>query len=473
MPRLRTYLIVGSTLLLGALFGTGEAAAATPGDLNGDDTSNVVDVQCGILVALWEAGGGGSGLPGCLTEGLPAADLNCDGSHDVLDIQALIRLALDLGFTVEHDHDKDDVHDACDPDDDNDGEPDESDCAPLDATRGLGGVEVCDGIDNDCDGTVDAGPTVCDDGNSCTVDLCLAASGCAWLPGVGACEDGDPCTFGDLCVQGLCVPGPAIVCNDGNPCTVEECAPPTGCVATPASGPCDDGDACTVGEACVAGACAGGAPLPCDDGDPCTTDSCSKVGGCTHAPATGGPCDDGDACTSLDLCVAGACEGQLPTPCGDGDPCTQDLCDPALGCSWAPADGVPCTDGDPCTGPDLCVQGLCTPGDPWCGGFGGAGCFADTDDQGCDGCGCGGCVCALDPYCCDVSWDPTCVARCTGECEATCDLAGSCCVARAEPFCSSATVTACVCNTMPECCNDAWGQACVEQGKACGSGCPN
>ena len=44
-----------------------------------------------------------------------------------------------------------------DADDDDDGDPDVTDCAPLDATRGHGNSEVCDGIDNDCDPQVDEG----------------------------------------------------------------------------------------------------------------------------------------------------------------------------------------------------------------------------------------------------------------------------------------------------------------------------
>jgi DNA/RNA endonuclease G (NUC1) len=69
------------------------------------------------------------------------------------------------------DFDHDGLGDACDADDDNDGEPDTTDCAPLNADINPHAVEVCDGLDNNCDGNVDEGfPDTDNDGQANCVD---------------------------------------------------------------------------------------------------------------------------------------------------------------------------------------------------------------------------------------------------------------------------------------------------------------
>ncbi len=87
----------------------------------------------------------------------------CNGQDDDCDGQK------DEGFL---DTDADGLRDCVDPDDDNDADPDATDCKPLDATIGHNGTEVCDGLDNDCDTVVDEGAADFDhDGVGDCVDL--------------------------------------------------------------------------------------------------------------------------------------------------------------------------------------------------------------------------------------------------------------------------------------------------------------
>jgi uncharacterized repeat protein (TIGR01451 family) len=177
----------------------------------------------------------------------------------------------------------------------------------------------------------------CDDGNPCTTDTCMPATGlCQSTPAPNGtpCDDHNACTVGGTCQSGTC--GQPVSCNDGNPCSTDICNPATG--------------ACT------------STPIVCDDGNPCTTDTCSAAtGGCVFTPApAGSTCNDGDPCTTGDTCVSipgsttPICQGA--PKCADADPCTADTCDPATGaCVNTP---IVCDDANPCTA-DACVNGAC------------------------------------------------------------------------------------------------------------------
>jgi hypothetical protein len=111
-----------------------------------------------------------------------------------------------------------------------------------------------------------------------------------------------------------------VTCDDDNPCTLDDCMAETGCSFLAVSGPCEDGSFCTVGDSCAAGACASGAPLSCDDQSSCTSDACHPLIGCTYA----------NLCHMRATCIAGACEcmtgyvgdgyecAPAPAVCGDG-----------------------------------------------------------------------------------------------------------------------------------------------------------
>ena len=270
----------------------------------------------------------------------------------------------------------------------------------------------------------------CDDRNECTNDRCVDGQ-CESTPHYGwtACDDGDPCTRGDICVDGICEGEPRgdcchfdADCDDGLycngtesclngycnvgrwPCLPGQCDENTQrCLGCQADRECDDGLYCNGTERCAGGQCRSGVPTcfaqVCDE----TRDACT---GClTHAD-----CDDGMYCNGVEYCVAGQCyNGDSPCEADSCDEydnvcaeCAYDQeCDDGLFCNGAEQcierscvsavvypfldqfcsesrhacadclDGLHCDDGVPCT-VDQCILGVCihTPDDARCAGDG-------------------------------------------------------------------------------------------------------
>ncbi len=99
----------------------------------------------------------------------PGATEVCNGLDDDCDSM------VDEGFA---DSDSDALSDCIDPDDDNDGHLDDDDCMPSDASAYPGAVELCDGLDNSCDGAMDEGfPDTDEDGAADCVDQDLDGDG--------------------------------------------------------------------------------------------------------------------------------------------------------------------------------------------------------------------------------------------------------------------------------------------------------
>ncbi len=131
---------------------------------------------------------------------------------------------------AQNDPDKDGKGNACDDDDDNDGALDDDDCDPVDPLIHTGAAETCNGKDDNCDGSVDEGFGV---GNACSgVDttcsptgttVCLddgsgASCQVVHLPAGTSCNDGNPCTVSDVCLNGHCVGESAPVCGEDADC---------------------------------------------------------------------------------------------------------------------------------------------------------------------------------------------------------------------------------------------------------------
>ncbi len=111
-------------------------------------------------------------------------DLNCNGRVDGVDLNAMaLRI---VNKSALFDVDSDGILNFCDRDSDGDNTADADDCQPLDTTIHQSANEVCDGVDNNCDGLVDGADS------SMTVPECSKQEGVC----NGATKTGALCTVG-------------------------------------------------------------------------------------------------------------------------------------------------------------------------------------------------------------------------------------------------------------------------------------
>lgn len=266
------------------------------------------------------------------------ADLNCDQAFTNVDLLFLVALVLDkVGGPATADLDNDGQLNFCDPDSDDDGVPDEDDCAALEADVGL-----------------------CEDEDPCTEDLCEDGQ-CVFLPATGpSCDDDKMCTHSDTCSEGICT-GEAYACDDGNVCTDDSCLGDGECEFLPTASMCNDSNDCTFPDLCSGGQC-GGTPYSCDDSNVCTDDWCNGDGSCGHA-------NNSADCGANKTCQNGQCVA-LCTP-GDyaswSGSCSS-FCS-AKGCGSAQVFGAPHG--------NLCGCACCQPsgGSTYSGPYGGG--FSD------------------------------------------------------------------------------------------------
>lgn len=194
------------------------------------------------------------------------------------------------------------------------------------------------------------------------------------------CDNGSFCDGPESCVDGVCTSGEAPSCDDGFSCTLDLCDEAyRGCLHVPQDGACDDGLFCNGREVCREGeGCVSGHP-PCDDGLDCTVDYCEEPtdegadGECWAAPDHE-RCQDGIFCNGAEICDIDLGCRPGPPPCADSIECTVEICREASRDCRIELDHEQCDDGDECT-EDLCVESEgCVhrpgvegpPGDPSC-----------------------------------------------------------------------------------------------------------
>lgn len=175
-------------------------------------------------------------------------------------------------------------------------------CMQLEAA----GPELCDGLDNDCDGQIDDDKPCGSDG-ACVNGACVQACGGVEFPCPNGqvCQDGQcvdsacagvTCPPGQLCHQGSCgAPCEGVVCPLGQICRVGVCKDPCAAVS------------CKAGSVCRQGACLEGCQCSgCPDGLACD----AATGGCVEAGCEGVTCPAGQACSKgacVDACAGARC----------------------------------------------------------------------------------------------------------------------------------------------------------------------
>jgi hypothetical protein len=209
-----------------------------------------------------------------------------------------------------------------------------TDCA-TDGTTGMcrpiiaPGAELCDNVDNDCNGMVDDGMGLCPGTQVCDKGTCVEACGTGefrcekgFACEAGHCIDeacaGKMCEAGQACRNGMCMNAcDGVVCPQGQECQLGRCVDPCKAVT------------CGAGKVCERGLCVSDCNCrPCKAGLSCAADgrcidpTCvDKEAGCAAMgmKCANGACVDpcaGVTCPNGGKCVGGNCQDATGTPGG-------------------------------------------------------------------------------------------------------------------------------------------------------------
>jgi hypothetical protein len=111
-------------------------------------------------------------------------DADCDTTATIADVMLVVQHTLGNPLVEGLDANANGCVDTCELDSDSDGTPNWRDCAPVHAGVGEQAEEVCNGIDDDCNGVVDD-PEAASVVQSCADGLCTVGGACGVSPAPG------------------------------------------------------------------------------------------------------------------------------------------------------------------------------------------------------------------------------------------------------------------------------------------------